>query len=151
MTIHYKTLKNSDRTTSTALNATLKASKLQYHYLALIVLMWCTLGITCWLILLYKQSFGCFLMFMSVNWICVRNLKVNGCTKLCPLSTECLVTFDCSHLPPCSSIIDASLLGFANIYFQYMTARDLSPIWIMFLFHLVFYIKFIAEFSFLKC
>ena len=31
-------------------------------------------------------------------------------TKSCPLSTECLVTFQCLHLPPCSLILDASLI-----------------------------------------
>ena len=40
----------------------------------------------------------------------VRILKLDNCTKLCSLSTEYPVTFDCSDSPPCSWILDANYL-----------------------------------------
>ena len=59
-------------------------------------------------------------MFMSLNWTFVRILKLDNCTKLCPLSIECLVTFDCSDLPLFSLSLDVNLLAVLPIFYYYI-------------------------------
>ena len=62
----------------------------------------------CW-VQFDKQSFSYFCNVYVFGLNLREILKLDGCTKLCPLLTECLVTCDHSCLPPCSTVLHANL------------------------------------------